>query len=307
MRDLYKLERQGLREGIQLAKPDLLHAHWTYEFALASLETGLPTVITSHDNAFQQLRFSRDLYRLGRLYLQIRVIRQAHFVTAVSPYLASSLRWLVKTDIAMIPNAVEVPSERSDDNSHQSREPVRIATVLNGWGKRKNPKAAIKAFQLFRHEKPDTEMFMYGDGFEEGGPAAQWAARRGLGDHIHFSGFLPPRELHSQLSQMSMLLHPALEEACPMSILEAMALGLPVIGGIHSGGVPWVLDAGRSGFLTDVRKPSEIARTLLTCLEQPEDRHWRQRNAYHRVLSLFSPASVAEQYEKIYERALSTR
>jgi glycosyltransferase involved in cell wall biosynthesis len=106
---------------------------------------------------------------------------------------------------------------------------------------------------------------------------------------------------------MSMLLHPALEEACPMSILEAMALGLPVIGGIHSGGVPWVLDAGRSGFLTDVRKPSEIARTLLTCLEQPEDRHWRQRNAYHRVLSLFSPTCVAEQYEKIYERALSTR
>ena len=47
MRDLYKLERKGLREGIALAKPDVLHAHWTYEFALACLESDLPMVITT--------------------------------------------------------------------------------------------------------------------------------------------------------------------------------------------------------------------------------------------------------------------
>src|SRR6478672_7090449 len=51
MRDLYKIERQGLLEGIRLAKPDVLHAHWTYEFALACLETGLPMLVTAHDNA----------------------------------------------------------------------------------------------------------------------------------------------------------------------------------------------------------------------------------------------------------------
>src|SRR5688500_12562778 len=44
MRDFYKSEREGLKEGIRLAKPDVLHAHWTYEFALACLETGLPTL-----------------------------------------------------------------------------------------------------------------------------------------------------------------------------------------------------------------------------------------------------------------------
>src|SRR5262245_55776190 len=54
-RDLYKLERQGLSEGIRLAKPDVLHAHWTYEFALACLDAGLPALVTSHDNAFKVL------------------------------------------------------------------------------------------------------------------------------------------------------------------------------------------------------------------------------------------------------------
>jgi glycosyltransferase involved in cell wall biosynthesis len=91
-----------------------------------------------------------------------------------------------------------------------------------------------------------------------------------------------------------------------MALLEAMALGRPVIAGMNSGGVTWVLDEGRSGYLTDVRKPNKIVQTLLMCLRQTEDRKQRQRNAYDRVLSVFSPKTIAEQYEKIYEKVIST-
>jgi glycosyltransferase involved in cell wall biosynthesis len=304
MRDLYRVERQGLREGIRLAKPDVLHAHWTYEFALACLETGLPTLVTSHDNAFRVLRFTRDLYRLGRLYLQIRVIKQARLLTAVSPYLADSLGWLAKTDIKVVPNPVEV-SQRLGNGCDRISGTVRIATVINGWQNLKNPKSAIKAFHLLRRELPDAQMHMYGYDFEEGGPAWQWASSQGLRRNIEFCGFVPPHELQGKLRKMSILLHPALEEACPMAILESMAVGVPVVAGRNIGGVPWVLDKGKAGFLTNVRDPEKIAETLLTCIEKTEIRRERQRNAHERVVSLFSPNSVAEQYEKMYEKALS--
>lgn len=305
MRDLFKVERQGLREGIRLAQPDLLHAHWTYEFALACMETGIPTLVTSHDNAWQVLRFTRDLYRLGRLYLQIRVIRKARFLTAVSPYLADAHRWLAKTGITVIPNPIEVPREAAN-RGHRTSGPVRIATVLNGWQPLKNPRAAIQAFNLLRRQLPDAEMFMYGCDFEEGGPAAQWAASQGLGRNIHYCGFLSHQDLQRRLKDASILLHPSLEEACPMAVIEAMAAGLSVVGGLGSGGVPWVLDEGRAGFLTDVRHPRKISQTLLACLEQVEERERKQRHAYHRVLSLFSPNSVAEEYEKMYEKVLTS-
>ena len=304
MRDLFKVERQGLKEGILLANPDILHAHWTYEFALACLEMHIPTIITSHDNAFQILRFSRDMYRLGRLYLQIRVMRQARFLTAVSPYLANSLRWLAQTEIKVVPNPVEVP-QKAEYYDDQAPGSVRIATVLNGWGKRKNPQAAIQAFYLLRHEIPHAEMFMYGEDFEANGPASQWAASRGLSRNIRFCGFQPHCDLLKKLRGMSILLHPALEESCGMVLLEAMAVGLPVVGGIGSGAVPWVLDEGRAGFLTNVRHPEQIAATLLTCLGQVDERKRKQSNAYERVLSLFSPSAVAEKYEKLYTNALS--
>src|SRR5215510_6244214 len=174
MRDLFRVERQGLSDGIRLANPDILHAHWTYEFALACLETGLPTLVTSHDNALQVLRFARDLYRLGRLYIQIRVIKRAPFLTAVSPYLAKSLHWIAGRDIPVIPNAIDIPKENESTSKIESAS-FKIATVLNGWGRLKNPKAAIVAFNLLRRRLPDAEMFMYGVDYEESGPASRWA------------------------------------------------------------------------------------------------------------------------------------
>ena len=304
MRDFYKVERHGLEEGIRLANPDVLHAHWTYEFALACLDTDLPTIVTCHDNAFQVLRFTRDFYRLGRLYLQVQVIRRARLLTLVSPYLADSLGWLAKTEIEVVPNPVEV-SQKPDYCRPRMTGPVRIATVLNGWQNLKNPKSAIKSFQLLRGKLPDAQMFMYGHDFQEGGKAWQWASSKGLCRNINFRGFIPPRELQGELRNMSMLLHPALEEACPMAILESMAVGVPVVAGDDVGGVPWILDSGRAGFLTNVRDPAKIAQTLLTCIRQDDIRQEKQRNASMRVVKLFSPDSVAQQYEKIYHRALS--
>jgi glycosyltransferase involved in cell wall biosynthesis len=83
------------------------------------------------------------------------------------------------------------------------------------------------------------------------------ASRRGLHRNIELGGFVSPRELKGKLSKMSILLHPALEESFGMAVAEAMALGLPVVAGVEAGGLPWLLDEGKAGFLTDVRDPKK--------------------------------------------------
>jgi L-malate glycosyltransferase len=303
MRDLYRVERQGLQEGISLARPDVLHAHWTYEFALACLGTGMPTVVTIHDNAFQVLRFYRDLYRLGRLYLQIHVIRRAPWLTAVSPYLANSLSRLSKSPIRVIPNPITIPKLKQLVDPGLGN--VKIATVLNGWSHLKNAQAAIRAFALLRRQLPDSQLYMYGVDFEPGGIAERWALSKCLHANIRFCGFLPHSELLAALSEMSLLLHPSLEESFGMALVEAMALGLPVIGGAGSGGVPWVLDGGGAGFLADVGNPERIATTLMNCIYNTVDRQQRQNAAYERLVHCFAPGAVAEEYESTYTDALS--
>jgi len=230
------------------------------------------------------------------------VLRRARFLTAVSPYLADALNWLTSTEIKVVPNPVEV-----SDNPiyHCEGKTLKIATVINGWQNLKNPQSAIKAFNLLLQDVPDAEMFMFGDDFEEGGIAAQWTASRASIRNIHFCGPLPFHDLQRRLQEMSILLHPAREESFGMAVAEAMALGLPVVAGSDSGAVPWLLDEGRAGFITDVRKPEKIAEALLSCVRETQDRKRKQENAYHRVLTLFSPKFVAGQYERMYEKALS--
>src|SRR5690606_5213360 len=115
---------------------------------------------------------------------------------------------------------------------------------------------------------------------------------------------LPHERLLEEISRMTILLHPALEESFGMAIVEAMSLGVSVVAGAKAGGVPWVLDDGRAGFLTDVSEPRAMTETLLVCIRDAEERARRRRNAYERVTTYFSAAAVAERYERLYEKVL---
>jgi glycosyltransferase involved in cell wall biosynthesis len=90
-----------------------------------------------------------------------------------------------------------------------------------------------------------------------------------------------------------------------MSVLEALAAGLPVVAGRTSGGTPWVLGHGGWGVLADVSSPGPLAdaierlltdRTLATTLAE------RGRQAAER---LFSGQAVVAGYRAEYERVLA--
>jgi len=103
---------------------------------------------------------------------------------------------------------------------------------------------------------------MIGYGLGPGGPAESWAAERGLADGITFVGPLPHDRVLDFVAATDILVHPSLEESCCMVIAEAQLAGVAVIGGAHSGGVPWQLDYNRAGRLVDVRRGSSLAEAM---------------------------------------------
>jgi glycosyltransferase involved in cell wall biosynthesis len=103
---------------------------------------------------------------------------------------------------------------------------------------------------------------MIGHGLGPGGPAESWAAERGLADGISFVGPLPRDRVLDSLATADILVHPSLEESFGMVIAEAQLAGVAVIGGTHSGGVPWTLDYNRAGRLVDVRKSASLAGAM---------------------------------------------
>ena len=90
-----------------------------------------------------------------------------------------------------------------------------------------------------------------------------------------------------------------------MVILEAMAQGVPCVGGKESGGVPWLLDDGNAGLVVDVRVPTEVAEAMLRLAREPETYQRVAAQGLARVKELFTLEAVAKQYITVYRKILA--
>jgi glycosyltransferase involved in cell wall biosynthesis len=225
--------------------------------------------------------------------------------TAVSPDAARHFsRWLRPgLPVTVIPNFLRDSVFELGETAHsESTRPLTFVTTLQGWISRKNGKCALRAFQLARRSIPGARLIMFGKGYQTEGAAHQWAIQQGLAEGVVFKGPLPNDDLLKFVaSEADVLVHPSLEESFSMAALEAMALKKPVIAGIRTPGVRWVLDEGSSGLLVDVRKPEEVARAMLRLAADPVLRQKLSRAAYQKAWNSFRADAVIPQYEALYK------
>ncbi len=310
--DLYRGERQALVAALREAAPEVVHAHWVYEFAWAALDSGLPTLVTGHDSPRVVARMNRwarpsiSLYRALRQLMARRVLRREPSLSVVSPYLQAELAAQGAPDAVVIPNPV-APRALALGRDRERGELLRIAMVCNGWDARKNPQTGLQAFARVAASLPQAELHLFGNAFEPGGSAARYCEQqdslRSLRSRIHCHGPLPHAALLERLAGLDLLLHPAREETFGMAIAEAMALGLPVIAGRAAGAVPWVLQ--EADCLADVESPADLARVLLLLAEPVRYATLSQR-LRESVRQRFAAEAVAAAYVRRLRDVLRT-
>lgn len=261
MFDFFRKEWLQIKNFIELDKPDIVNAQWGYEFAIGSIKSGYPHIITLRDVPLEILKLKRDLYRFVRFFMNLWVMKNGKYFCANSPYTAERLK-IFKKNIPVIPNSilsewiVDVPKKIPE-------EQIKIVSLLSGWGEIKNPKPALKAFSILRKKyKEKIEYHLFGSGYEEAGLGYSWAKENKLIDGVYFHGLKPYEEIMELLPKYDILLHPAKEESFGMTLIEAMAKGLPVVAGKNSGAVPWVLNYGKNGILVDITSYVEIANAI---------------------------------------------
>jgi glycosyltransferase involved in cell wall biosynthesis len=310
MLDFFRAERHSLRDAMRTSGCNVIHAHWIYEFGSAALQSGLPHVLTAHDVPTVVLRYAQHPYWLEKPLLAWPTLKSAECLTAVSPYTANALRRFVRPglEITVVPNGVtqNVFDLFTERHGHSDSGAFTFASVLNEWSGRKNGKRLIEAFATLRKELGGrVRLVMFGNGHELDGPAHQWAKRRRLTEGVEFEGSHSNHTLMSKLAEeVSVLVHPALEETFCVAAAEAMTLGIPVIGGQHSGGITWVLDDGRAGMLVDVTSPATIAEGMRRLLLDANLRNSLGEAGRKRALAEFHIDQVAAQYEGVLLGAL---
>ena len=108
-RDLFAKEIAYLCDVMRKSDADIIHAHWTYEYAEAAIRSRKPALITMHDLGWDYLLIHRDLYRTMRLIMKYRAMLRARHVTAVSPLVArKGWHYGFFGKIAVVPNPIVI-------------------------------------------------------------------------------------------------------------------------------------------------------------------------------------------------------
>lgn len=302
--DMYAYERRLLSKILAEAKPDFVHAHWTYEYGMVAIDSGFPYLITAHDDPVAVLKFFRNGYRLIRYLMARSVLRRAKSISAVSEYLRGKLLGFAKAPIDVVPNPLDRRFLQTMTHSRPAPSAltdIRFVAVINGWADMKNPQAALLAFSSIRKKRSNVSCHLFGHDFQAGGTAQHWAESRGIAEGMVFHGPVSHAQLLDELKLATLMLHPSRLESCPMGIAEAMAMGLPVVGGKSSGGVAWMIDAG--GLTVDINKPEEMADAALRLISN-DDFYLQCSKAAVKRVQQFSPEVIVNQYQILYQKSI---
>lgn len=289
----YRTERRLLREAVGRENPDVISAQWTYEHAWAALQCGIPTVVTCHDTPLRYAWIDCHPFNWYHVVMAWRVIRHANRLVCVSPYTAGHIRryFLPRCPVETVPNGLPPQVfQRGERRLQAAVHPKRPLTFCDacGWGRLKNVATLLKAFGSVRTQEPNVRLVLFGRELGAGQAAEQWARKHNLHQGVEFSGGRSREEILDFFeTEADVMVHPSLVEAHPMVLIEAMACGVPVIGGRASGGVPWTLEDGRCGFLCDIRDANALAKTMIEAIRAPDG---------HRALVERAWASVKRRF-----------
>jgi glycosyltransferase involved in cell wall biosynthesis len=154
---------------------------------------------------------------------------------------------------------------------------------------------------------PNAIFVLVGDGSERASLEAQ-AARLGIGDRVIFLGYRD--DVAELLASCDLLVLPSLYEGLPLSVLEAMAAGKPVVA-TSVGGTPEAVLDGETGFLVPSRDPTALVRAIQRLLKDACLRRKMGMAGRRRVQRNFSPtqmvAGVTQMYEKLLDGQASSR
>ena len=291
----------SFRHMLKHIHPDLLvTSNWgTIEWAAASFASGIPHL--HMEDGFGSEEAGRQFRR--RVWARRILLRH---VTTVLPSqtlfrIARDVWRLPQQRIMYIPNGVDcdrfsAPPDIAllDRLGIDTARPI-IGTVAS-LRREKKICRLIDAFAEIRSRRP-AQLLIMGDGPERA-RLEHYAIERGVGSDVLFAGFCPAPE--KLLRACTVFAVSSDTEQMPLSVLEAMAAGLPVAA-TDIGDIRYMLAPENAPFLVP-REAVELARAILRILAEPARATEIGKFNQCRARELFDERRMFDAYWKLFEQ-----
>lgn len=273
-------------------KPDVVHSHNTsIQYAMpAAIMCGVKKKIhTIHSIAEQELIKPARLIA-GILYRAFGVVP-----VALNDVVKSTVKdqyGLKDESIPIVYNGIDLG--RCIEKKDYSIEGKFKILHIGRFYKAKNHDMLLRAFKIFNKSFPNSVLWLIGEGPEKT-HIERLAMELELTNNVEFLGIQD--NVYEFLSRSDVFVLPSLYEGMPMTILEAMGTGLPIIA-TNVGGVPNVIDNYKNGVLIDI-DAVQLTEALCKLHQCEETRKLLGANAKSKS-SVFSAHEMAKQYARIY-------
>lgn len=288
-------------------KFNIVHAHLIHAIVVGRIVgqiVDIPNLVTTHHNVPDN--YPHFEYRLEEL---TRPLDTA--TVTVSKGVQNSLETGSSTtnqDIYNIPNGLDVNEfnqQVAEADVDQIRDKFQIEedalTFLNiaRYVPEKRQEDLIIAMEEILEEGMECHLMIVGWGDLEG-ELRQKVISRGLEDNVHITGHVPTVQEYYKCADVFVL--PSIREGLPMTLIEAMAAELPIIG-TRIPGVDEVVRDGENGYLVTPESPSELGKAMRKMGDEQRRTEFSQ-SSFEIAKNEFSIDTNINAYKELYEMIL---
>lgn len=297
------LDNNSIDAMFESEKFDVLHFHepWIPILAMQLLgRSNCANVATFHAK-LPDSPFSKSIEKITTPYTK-SVFKNLHAISAVSEPAADFVGSLTNNKIKIIPNGIDLKfySSAKAKKIIKYNDGLKNILFIGRLEKRKGAQYLIRAYKYLQAEYPNTRLLIAGDGTKRRS-LEQYVKRHDL-RNVDFLGFVSEKEKRDLLKTADLFVSPALYgESFGIVLLEAMAMGTPLIAGNNPGYSSVMKDRGRISLVDPTNLLSLTHKIELMLNDKDLRQLWKKWAKQY--VSIFDYPKIVDQYEQLYKQA----
>jgi len=192
---------------------------------------------------------------------------------------------------------VEIPNALQLNNYiYKERSSIKPKLLwVRAFDKIYNPLMAIDVLSLLKEKYPSAKLCMIGPDKDGSMAEVQKKAKQfGLLKYLEITGILTKEDWLNKSKYFDIFINTTTIDNIPVSIIEAMALGLPVIS-TNVGGIPYLIENNKNGILVDNKNVSQMFNAIVNLIESPLKVNEITRNA-KQMIGKFDTKLIQHQW-----------
>ena len=229
------------------------------------------------------------------------ILKNADAVIALTEDMKREVQKIYDREVFVIPNGIDLERfenlSKEDLRSELEIKEGKIILFVGTLRPVKGVRYLIEAMKIVTDKNKNKRLFIVGDG-EERGYLESLVRNLNIERYVTFVGKVPNEEVPEYMGASDVFVLPSLSEGFPVTVIEAMASGLPIVA-TDVRGLSEIIKNGENGFLVKPKNSIEIAEKVLLLLEDDELRRRISRNNKEEV-KRYSWENIVENLKEVY-------